>query len=127
MHAQWVEYTMTHWGESPFREARVDTIEGRAVSSDAIDSMMDALESRTRRVILATLLDTTETSLATLERRVNDEKDRIMLYHIHAPKLADAGYIEWDSDTDTVSKGPKFSEVEPLVRLLKEYNAEFPE
>jgi len=56
MHGQWVEYTMTHWGESSFREARIDAIEGRAVSSDAIDSMMDALESRTRRVVLATLL-----------------------------------------------------------------------
>jgi len=71
MHGQWVEYTMTHWGESSFREARIDAIEGRAVSSDAIDSMMDALESRTRRVVLATLLDTSETSLATLERRAS--------------------------------------------------------
>lgn len=127
MHSQWVEYAMAHWDESLFRETRLDTVEGRAVSSDAIDSMMDALKSRTRRVILMTLLDTTETSIAALERRLPHEKDRIALYHIHVPKLATGGYIEWDTDTDTISKGAKFSEVEPLVRLLKEYNAQLPE
>jgi hypothetical protein len=89
--------------------------------------MMDALKSRVRRTLLVTLLDTTETSIAALERRLNDEEDRVALYHIHVPKLADAGYIAWDTETDTISKGPKFSEVEPLVQLLKEYNTGVPE
>lgn len=126
MYSQWVEYTMAYWDEPAFRETRTDTIEGRAVSSEAIDSMMDALKSRTRRVILMALLDTTGTSITTLERRLNQENDRIPLYHTHVPKLANAEYITWDNETDTISKGPKFSEVEPLVQLLKDYNTEFP-
>jgi len=73
------------------------------------------------------LLDTTGTSITTLERRLNQENDRIPLYHTHVPKLANAEYITWDNETDTISKGPKFSEVEPLVQLLKDYNTEFPE
>lgn len=128
MHGQWIEYTLTYWDDAPIRETRLDTIEGRTVPSEAIDSMMDALRSRPRRVILMTLLgDTTETSLATLVRRINDENTRIQLRHIHLPNLAEIGYIRWDSDSETISKGPKFSEVEPLVQLLKEYNTEFSE
>jgi hypothetical protein len=71
--------------------------------------------------------DTAEISISTLERRINHENARVRLYHSELPKLADAGYIEWDDDSDTISKGPKFSEVEPLVQLLKEYNTAFPE
>jgi GAF domain-containing protein len=128
MHGQWVEYMLALWDEHLMRETRFDTIEGRAVPSEAIDSMMDVLKSRTRRVILMTLLgDTTETSIDTLERQINDENTRIRLYHLYLPKLANTGYIEWDYDADTISKGPKFSEVEPLVQLLKEYNTAFPE
>ena len=127
MLSKWLEYTSTHWDEPLLWETRTDTIERRAVSSDAIGSMMDALISPIRRVVFITLLDTTETSIATLESQLNHEMARIHLYHSHLPRLADAGYIEWDDDTDTISKGPKFPEVEPLVQLLKEYNTAFHE
>ncbi|WP_418285817.1 DUF7344 domain-containing protein [Halorubrum sp. DTA46] len=128
MYGQWVAYTLDLWNELPTRGARSDAIEVRAVSSDAIDSMMDALKSRSRRVVLMTLIGApTETSIATLEREIPHENARIPLYHSHLPKLADAGYITWDKEAETVSTGPKFSEVEPLVRLLKEYNTTFSE
>lgn len=71
MHSQWVAYTLDSWDGPSIRETRTDSIEGRTVSSEAIDSMMDALKSRTRRAILMTLLgDTTETSLETLKRQL---------------------------------------------------------
>lgn len=127
MYGQWAEYILTNADEPPFQRTRLDAVEGRAVSSEAIDSMMDALKSRTRRVILITLLDTAETSIADLDRRVTRQEDRIQLYHVHVPKLADAGYVEWDADTEVITRGPNFSEAEPLVRLLKSYDAEFSE
>ncbi|WP_241154884.1 GAF domain-containing protein [Halorubrum sp. CSM-61] len=127
LYSQWVEYTLARRDEPSFRETRIDAIEGNAVSPEAIDTMMDTLKSRTRRRILVTLIDAGETSLSALERRFPHERDRIALYHTHVPKLADAGYVEWDAETEVVSKGPKFSEAEPLVRLLKEYRAESPE
>ncbi|MFC7156142.1 hypothetical protein ACFQPA_11865 [Halomarina halobia] len=40
------------------------------------------------------------------------------LHHNHLPKLVDAGVIEWDRETGTVSRGPEFEEIEPAVRLL---------
>lgn len=126
LYGQWVGYMLSYWDESVGREPRIDSIERCALSSEAIDSMMDVLSTRTRRVILMTLLgDSTETSIATLERRLNPSVKRIHLHHNHLPKLANSGYINWDDETDTISKGPKFSEVEPLVQLLNEYEAEF--
>jgi hypothetical protein len=128
MHSQWVAYTLDRFARPPFREMRLDAIEGRAVSSDEIDSMMDALRVRTRRVILMSLLGgTTETSLEALERQLNHENARMRLHHSDLPRLASAEYIEWDDESDTISTGPKFSEVEPLVQLLKEYDSAFPE
>jgi hypothetical protein len=128
MFGQWVEFTMALSDEPPIRETSLDTIEERAVSSEAIDLMMDALRKRTRRIILMSLVgNTTEISLATLEQRIHDENTPIPLIHTHLPKLANAGYIKWDSESETVSKEPRFSEVEPLVQLLREYNTTFSE
>ncbi|QLD85061.1 GAF domain-containing protein [Natronomonas halophila] len=128
MHGQWVGHTLDLWEGPPIREQNIDRVEKRVVSSDAIDSMMDALRKPTRRVILMALLDdTTETTIATLERKLNHEHARMRLAHSDLPKLANAGYITWDNETETISKGPRFSEVEPLVQLLHEYNTAFPE
>ena len=43
------------------------------------------------------------------------ESVRLALYHIHLPKLDDAGLIEWDRDRNQVSKGPKFKTVVDLL------------
>ncbi len=128
MYGRWVEYTLASRGKTPIRGTRIDTDEERTVPSEAIDSMMDALGKPTRRVVLTTLSgDNAEISLAALERRMNDENVRVQLVHTDLPKLADAEYITWDSDSRTVSKGPRFFEVEPLVQFLNERNAKFPE
>jgi hypothetical protein len=128
LYGQWVGYVLKLRGEPRIRENPGDTSERRAVSSDAIDSMMDALASPTRRDILATLLGvTTGISIPDLERRLDSEDDRIRLHHVHLPKLVASGYVTWDGVADTISRGPKFSEVEPLVRLLTAYETALPE
>lgn len=128
MHGQWVASTLAAREESPFRATRTDPLEGRTVSPQAVDSMMSALENRTRRVLLATLLeDTDEVSLEAVVRRLDRENARIQLRHTHLPKLANSGYVQWDHDADTIARGPNFSELKPLVQLLNEYNTTFPE
>lgn len=128
MHSQWIAYILAHENEPPIRGTQIDALEARSVSSEEIDSMMDALSNRVRRIILVTLVgDTPEVSIAALERQIHHENARIRLYHKHLPRLANAGWINWDDDSGTISKGPKFSTVEPLVQLLKEYNTDFPE
>lgn len=128
LYSQWVGYVLTGWGAGSLTETRVDAIEGRGVSVDAIDSMMEALTSRTRRVVLMSLLGDDATSdLESLERRVDGEHARVKLYHVHLPKLAHFGYVEWDTDAGTISRGPEFAAVEPLVQLLDEYETALPE
>jgi hypothetical protein len=42
------------------------------------------------------------------------------MQHVHLPKLADHGFIDWDQDTQRVTKGPQFDEIEPLLTVLSE-------
>lgn len=48
------------------------------------------------------------------------------LYHSHLPKLADAGYIEWDRENDVIRRGPRFSQIAPLVSLMQNHAEELP-
>lgn len=127
MHGQWAEYALHLWNGPPIQRTTSDTITRRAVSSEAIDTMMGALKSRTRRDVLTALLDTTDVEIAALAKQLGRDFARARLYHNHLPKLAEAGYISWDGNSDIISRGPNFSEVEPLVDLLDEYNTMFPE
>ena len=48
------------------------------------------------------------------------------LHHRHLPPLAEADYVTWDRQARTVSRGPNFEEVEPLVGLVDEHREELP-
>jgi hypothetical protein len=43
------------------------------------------------------------------------ESFEIALYHIHLPKLDDAGFVVWNREQGTVAKGPRFDEAQPLL------------
>lgn len=51
---------------------------------------------------------------------------RSALYHVHLPKLAEAAYIEWDADTQTIRRGPNFDEIAPLLQLMADHEDELP-
>lgn len=55
------------------------------------------------------------------------EESKIQLYHNHLPRLADGDYIVWDQDTGEVTKGPKFEEIRPFLKLLDSHADELPE
>lgn len=59
-----------------------------------------------------------------LQRQIREKQSsqslEVTLCHTHLPKLEDAGLVEWDEDAETVSRGPKFEEIEPALRLLIE-------
>jgi hypothetical protein len=40
------------------------------------------------------------------------------LRHNHLPKLAAEGFVEWDPRAGVAARGPRFGEVEPVLRLL---------
>ena len=49
------------------------------------------------------------------------------LHHAHLPKLENNGVIEWDQDTQTVSRGPHFDDIEPVLRLFAANQDRFPD
>jgi hypothetical protein len=89
-----------------------------------LDRAFDALcDSRRRRILrLVRDHDAPAQGHVTVDDVVPDgpARDRIAtrLHHVHLPKLADAGYVEWDRDSDTVRPGPRFDDVAPILRFL---------
>jgi len=50
----------------------------------------------------------------------------VALYHGHLPKLAVEGVVEFDEASGTVSRGPAFDEVAPVLAVLVEHANRFP-
>lgn len=46
------------------------------------------------------------------------DKAHIRLHSIHLPKLVEYGFVEWDQDTNVVTKAPRFDEVKPVLELI---------
>lgn len=58
-----------------------------------------------------------------------EEADNIesIIVHKHLPKLEDKGFIRWDQANDEISKGPKWDEIAPVLRLIHEHRDELPD
>lgn len=48
----------------------------------------------------------------------------ISMHHVHLPKLAEYGFIEWHRDDNLVAQGPRFDEIRPHLRLVAEQQDE---
>ena len=46
--------------------------------------------------------------------------ESLKLYHVHLPKLADHGYVDWNREARTVARGPQFENILPLLTALNE-------
>jgi len=51
----------------------------------------------------------------------------IRLYHADLPKLAAADLIEWERGSETVRRGSRFEEVEPMLNVLSDNAACVPQ
>lgn len=92
-----------------------------------IDTVVDALGDQQRRMLLYELNN----------GNVDHERDVMMrsrseieieseLQHTHLPKLEKAGYIEWDQEAGTISKGRNWHEIAPLLDLIEDHSDELP-
>ena len=93
-----------------------------------VDRLLAVLQKRHRRLILMSVRDGTETlAQDLLVRGESDGRDaRAALQHTHLAKLEKAGFIEWERGTGVISRGPLFEEIEPLLDLMAEHDAELP-
>lgn len=90
------------------------------------DSVLEGLSDRRQRLILVLLKKGAVGTVADAAVRGRDNTGEIMLVHNHLPKLAKAGYVDWDRDTGEISKGPRFDEIEPLLDLIEAHVDELP-
>lgn len=93
-----------------------------------LDEQLDILSDARRRDLLLALSNetprTVRTNTAAIQR-TEERRDATRMYHIHLPKLEDCGYICWNKETERVTKGPKFAEIQPLLELVTEYEEEY--
>jgi hypothetical protein len=131
------------FGESEYEQMETvlratDVLDEPAVVADgstdrSLDRMFDVLRHPYRRRILMLVSehnprDENEFSVDALATEDDDlELLTTELFHVHLPKLAEAGYIEWDEDTHTIRRGPNLDEIAPLLRLIDDHQDELPE
>ena len=90
-----------------------------------LDKQLSIISNHHRRRVLLAFVDTTPQNTPTVptaavETDGGDQPQTIAMQHIHLPKLADHGFIDWDRETQRVTKGPQFDEIEPLLTVLSE-------
>lgn len=104
-----------------------DGIPEDPVASDA-DQIPPSLRDSYRRVILLLLFRDGVKRENDLLRRGTPERREVEddLIENHLPALEEAGYIEWDRESGTISKGPRFDEIEPVLELMRNGSDELP-
>lgn len=94
------------------------------------DQLFDALADVHRRRLLLALIDHNPQDVSALPGVpwTVSESETVLTSkrHVHLPKLADYGLIEWDRDEQMVTKGPRFDEIEPILELLDDHHDDLP-
>jgi hypothetical protein len=100
----------------------------RNMTDDNVDvgAVFDVLRHRHRRRVLVALERERpggrRADVFDLGEEIATEDDadevRVRLVHCHLPKLADHGFVEWDRDDGTVTRGPRWGVIEPYLALL---------
>lgn len=95
------------------------------------DRLFDALADRQRRLLVATLerdRGGDGGALALDGNRIGEASglSREALYHVHLPKLSDAGIVEWNRETGEIAAGPRFDDACRLLGLADGCQDEVP-
>lgn len=102
--------------------------------TEAWDQLYEALAAEPRRLIIFSLMKEPDgrrlplPDAAQLYNRAGDsESFRIELRHRHLPKLADAGYVQWENDPFSVQRGPHFDEPALVLAQMTDNRIEYPQ
>ena len=95
-------------------------------AADDLNEVFEALAAAPRRRLLASLLEADPgeevhlpAAATTSETSVDPEKLRVELYHHHLPMLAEAGFVDWESDPLVAARGPDFPAVAAVLEALE--------
>lgn len=105
----------------------------RGYDSDAtVNESLDALRHPKRRRLLFDLLEQAEGTESAAQCELasvfeyEDEESYIELVHIHLPKLADAGFVNWERGNRSVEPGPRWGDIKPVLSLIYNHLDELP-
>ena len=91
------------------------------------DTVFQALGAEPRRQIVLSLMEAPEDRALSLPEAANPSYLRedpteltTELIHSHLPELADGGFVEWESEPFTVSRGPAFEEAAIVFEALQD-------
>ena len=103
----------------------------KEVTSTSFDSHLDALgHIDRRRLLLALLHANAEGALPVeveqLEHATAENSSQLSMHHVHLPKLDDYGFVDANLDHYSVTPGPRFEEIKPLLELLDANREQLP-
>ena len=98
------------------------------MAGESVDRAFEALANPHRRQLLFALVTANPQAddgldplnLLAEEASEGPSVSRAGLRHVHLPKLADMGFVEWDRDAGDVSKGPDWDELAPVLQALSD-------
>lgn len=105
-------------------------------TDESVDELFDALSHPIRRHVLLSLADPDSLAVdKTMSYPPSEESDgddadsdpdllALELRHRHFTLLDDYGFVEWDPETETLTRGERFDDVVPLLDFVAEYRAE---
>lgn len=85
-----------------------------------LQALLEVFGNEDRRIILLALWEASESlTVADLVTRSPGGTDRgKAVRETHLPRLENAGYIDWNRETDVITKGPNFDAVEAYIDSL---------
>lgn len=90
----------------------------------------EVLSNPLRRRVLTRINEPGDRAEVTLEAFAEPSEDRARirstLHHLHLPKLEQHGFVDWDRETGTITRGPNYDEIQPVVSLLETNREELP-
>lgn len=102
--------------------------------ADRWDQLFEVLSAEPRREIIISLRDAPPDERLLLpdaaespNQSIDSKALAIKLRHQHLPKLADAGYVRWESEPFCVQRGPDFAEAVFIVEKVFESMDEIPD
>jgi hypothetical protein len=104
---------------------------GHTPNAEETDRALDALSQSWRRRLLFELYEEVNSGAGTPLNYTDTtprwtEKERILLQHVHLPKLEEYGYVTWNEAEKTIQIGPRWDEIEPLLDLIHSHLCELP-
>lgn len=97
-----------------------------------VGTQLGALTHRPQRQLLVALIHHNpqdDTPFDGGEPEIEDEELEVLydFQHYHLPELESKGFIEYNREEHTISTGPNFAEIEPILALIDEHKDELPD